>query len=240
MNATFANPVPADDVARNIEAIRARIARAGGADRTRLIAVTKGFGADAIRAALACGVADIGESYLQEMRQKIADLGDDADRVRWHVIGRVQRNKVRLVAPHVSLWHSVDRVELGAEIARRAPGAAVLAQVNVSAEPQKGGVDPDGVAALVDALRDLGLDVRGLMAIGLPGNADAVRPGFRLLAELARELGLRELSMGMSADLEIAVEEGATMVRIGRDIFGDRPVTPHARTSPPPATRFPG
>lgn len=229
-----------DDVARNIEAIRARIARAGGADRTKLIAVTKGFGADAVRAALACGVTDIGESYLQEMQQKIVDLGDDASRVQWHVIGRLQRNKVRLVAPHVALWHSVDRVELGAEIAKRAPGAAVLVQVNVSAEPQKGGVDPDGVAALVDALRGLGLDVRGLMTIGLPGDTDAVRPGFRLLADLARQLGLSELSMGMSADLEVAVEEGATMVRIGRDIFGDRPMTPDARTSPPSAGRFPG
>ena len=93
----------------------------------------------------------------------------------------------------------------------------------MSGEPQKGGTDPDATAGLVARLRGLGLDVRGLMAIGPMGQPESARPGFRRLAELARQLGLTELSMGMSDDLEVAVEEGATMVRIGRSLFGDRP-----------------
>jgi pyridoxal phosphate enzyme (YggS family) len=219
-------------VARNITEVRGRIERAGGAGRVTLVAVTKGFGADAARAALAAGVEDLGESYLQEMQQKIEDLSGDEPRPRWHAIGRLQRNKVRLVAPHVHLWHSVDRRELGAEIARRQPGASVLAQVNVSGETQKGGCDPDATATLVGDLRDLGLDVRGLMTIGRLGDGDAARPGFRLLATLARQLGLTELSMGMSDDLEVAVEEGATMVRIGRSLFGERPQPTAPATRP--------
>ena len=207
-------------VARNVAAVRERIERAGGADRVRLVAVTKGFGADAVHAALAAGVADIGENYLQELELKATDRGVDG--VRWHVIGHVQRNKVRRVAPFVHLWQSVDRVELGAEIAARAPGAAVLVQVNVSGEAQKSGCAPRDVHRLVDALRAHGLDVQGVMGIGPAGDAVATRRAFRDLSALAAELALREVSMGMSDDLEIAVEEGATMVRIGRGLFGER------------------
>jgi pyridoxal phosphate enzyme (YggS family) len=224
--------VDASLVAQHVAAVRDRIARAGGEGRVRLVAVTKGFGEDAVRAALDAGVDDVGESYLQELQQKIDALAGAPRQPRWHVIGRLQRNKVRLVAPHVHLWHSVDRPELGAEIARRAPGAAVLAQVNVSDEPQKGGCDPELAAGLVGELRGLDLDVKGLMAIGPMGEPDAARPGFRRLAELARQLELTELSMGMSDDLEVAVEEGATIVRIGRSLFGERtaPLRSTART----------
>lgn len=224
-------------VASNVESVRARIERAGGRDRVRLIAVTKGFGPEAVRAAVAAGVDDIGESYLQEMRDKIdaTATGDSsvAKSPRWHVIGRVQRNKVRLVARDVHLWHSVDRPELGAEIARRAPGASVLVQVNVSGEAQKGGCDPDLTAGLVEALRGYGLDVRGLMTIGPTGGPEAARPGFRRLADLVRQLELTELSMGMSNDLEVAVDEGATMVRIGRSLFGERPDAHRAQSGDP-------
>jgi pyridoxal phosphate enzyme (YggS family) len=226
--------IDVNEVVRHVDAVRTRIERAGGAGRVRLVAVTKGFGPEAARAALAAGVDDIGESYLQEMQQKIDELSGDRHQPRWHAIGRLQRNKVRLVAPRVHLWHSVDRRELGAEIARRQPGAAVLAQVNVSGEAQKGGCAPDSTAALVDELRGLGLEVRGLMTIGPTAEAEAARPGFRRLAGLARQLGLTELSMGMSDDLEVAVEEGATMVRIGRSLFGDRPAhPPRARRAQP-------
>jgi len=198
--------------------------RAGGAGRTRLVAVTKGFGADAIRAAAAAGADAVGESYAQELERKLAELGGEPG-IPVHFIGRVQRNKVRALAPHVALWHSVDRRELGVEIARRRPGAAVLAQVNISGESQKGGCPVDDVHAFVAALRDAGLDVRGLMGVGPVGEPEASRPGFRFLAECARELGLAELSMGMSDDLEVAVECGATMVRVGRSLFGARPMT---------------
>jgi len=131
---------------------------------------------------------------------------------------------VRHLAPYVALWHSVDRVEVGAEIAKRAPGAAVLAQVNVSGEPQKGGCEPGATAVLVGALRELGLDVLGLMGVAPAGPPEAARPGFMHLASLAGELSLPELSIGMSDDLEVAVECGATYVRVGRSLFGARPV----------------
>jgi pyridoxal phosphate enzyme (YggS family) len=213
--------VDAARVAANVTAVRARIDAAGGRDRTRLVAVTKGFGSDAVRAAIDAGVIDIGENYAQELERKAADLA--GTRARWHFIGRVQRNKVRGLAPLVHLWQAVDRVAVGREIARHQPGAAVLVQVNVSAEPQQGGCAPEAAAALVAALRADGLDVRGLMAIGRAGGHDVVRPGFRMLNRLADELGVVERSMGMSDDFVVAVEEGSTLVRIGRGLFGDRP-----------------
>ena len=201
------------DVTAAVAEVRRRI----GDDTVRIVAATKGFGADAVAAAVAAGVADIGESYAQELRAKAPVPG-----AHWHFVGRLQINKVRQVAHLVDLWQSVDRPELGEEIARRAPGAAVLVQVNVSGETQKGGCDPGGAPALVARLQDAGLDVRGLMAVGDPRDP---RPGFRLLAGLADDLGLPERSMGMSGDLEVAVEEGATMVRVGRALFGARPRT---------------
>ena len=115
------------------------------------------------------------------------------------------------------------RDEGRAEIARRAPGAAVLAQVNISGEAQKGGCEPEDTPTFVAALRALGLDVRGLMGVGPQGPPEASRPGFAQLASLAHDLGLGELSMGMSEDLEVAVACGATYVRVGRSLFGARP-----------------
>ena len=211
------------DVAGRADAIRERIRRAGGdPDRIRLIAVTKGFGVDVVRAALAAGLVDVGESYAQEMLEKV-DLLEDETSLRWHFVGRLQPNKVRKIAPFVALWHSVDRLSLGAEIARWAPGARVLAQVDLSGEPTKGGCPPAMLPALVDGLTDLELDVQGLMGIGPFGPPEDARPGFRLLREMAEKQGLSELSMGMTADIEVAVEEGATMVRVGAGLFGPRP-----------------
>jgi uncharacterized pyridoxal phosphate-containing UPF0001 family protein len=137
----------------------------------------------------------------------------------------VQRNDVRHIASHVSLWQAVDRVVAGEEIARRAPGAAVLVQVNISGEPQKHGAGADEVPALVDALLGLGLEVRGLMAVGPTGAPEDARPGFRALVRLADRLSLPVRSIGMTDDLEVAVQEGSTMLRIGRGLFGERPST---------------
>jgi pyridoxal phosphate enzyme (YggS family) len=205
-----------------VAAVRRRIAAAGGDPAAiRLVAVTKGQPVDAVRAALAAGVADVGENYAQELVAK-AEAGG-VDGARWHFIGRLQRNKVRLVAPFVALWQSVDRLSLAAEIADRAPGAAVLLQVDVTGEEQKGGCRPAFLPALLEGSRDLGLDVRGLMAVGPAGPPEAARPGFRLLRDLADRHGLEERSMGMSGDLAVAVAEGATMVRIGTALFGERP-----------------
>ncbi|MBV9953174.1 MAG: YggS family pyridoxal phosphate-dependent enzyme [Acidimicrobiia bacterium] len=203
-----------------LTAVRARIEAAGGdPDQIAVLAVTKGFDRRAVDAAVAAGLLDVGENYAQELSAKVVDAPPG---VRWHFIGRLQRNKVRTIAAHVALWQSVDRAELGAEIAKRAPGAEVLAQVNVSGEATKGGCPPDDVPALVRDLQAEGLDVRGLMTVGATGPAEAARPGFALLRDLADRLSLPVRSMGMTGDLEVAVQEGATMIRVGTALFGSR------------------
>jgi len=217
--------VTVDDtsVAAAAEQIRNRIADAGGDnDRITLVAVTKGQPASVVRAAVAAGLVEIGESYAQELAAKVTELDDIADQLQWHFIGQLQRNKVRVVAPDVSLWQSVDRLTLGNEIARRAPQAHVLVQVNLTDDPDRGGSRPELVPGVVEGLRDLDLDVRGLMAVGPPGGPEAARVGFAAVAALAERLGLPERSMGMTDDLEVAVQEGATIVRIGTALFGAR------------------
>jgi pyridoxal phosphate enzyme (YggS family) len=200
--------------------LRRRIASAGGdPERVAIIAVTKGHGLDAVQAALDAGVLDVGESYAQELRRKAEAIESP---VRWHFIGGLQRNKVRLVAPFVHLWQSVDRLSLAGEIARHAPGAAVLVQVNVAGQEHQGGCPPERVASVLDGCTDLGLEVRGLMAIGPQGTDAVVRAAFRRVRELADQHGLPERSMGMSGDLEAAVAEGSTMVRVGTALFGPR------------------
>ncbi len=212
-------------VAERLGVIRERLARAGG-DRAKVVAVTKGFGPDAVAAAVEAGLVDIGENYAQELQSKadaLESLIDDQPMLRWHFIGRLQRNKVRRIAGLVGLWQSVDRPELATEIARWAPGAQVLVQVDVAGGEGRGGCQPSETPQLVDRCRQAGLEVAGLMAVGPPGPPEHSRPGFRLLAGQAADLGLQELSMGMSGDIEVAVEEGATIVRVGTALFGPRP-----------------
>jgi pyridoxal phosphate enzyme (YggS family) len=212
-----------------IEAVRDRIASAGGdPDAITLVAVTKGFGPEVAVAAARAGLVDLGENYAQELVAKAPVVAAEApDRpVRWHAIGRLQRNKVRALAQVVDLWQTVDRLELGEEIARRAPGARVLVQVNVSDEPQKGGCAPGEAGGLVARLRDAGLTVEGLMTVGRTGDPAAARAGFSLLRRLADDLDLATRSMGMSGDLEAAVGEGSTMVRVGTSLFGPRRPVP--------------
>jgi pyridoxal phosphate enzyme (YggS family) len=219
---TPATDVPAADVAARLAAVRRRIAAAGGDDGVRVVAVTKGFDAGAVEAAVAAGLADVGENYANELLAKRADAATGTAGVRWHFLGPVQRNKVRRLAPYVDLWQAVDRLAAGEEIARWAPGARVLVQVNVSGEAQKHGCSSADAPALVDDLGGLGLDVAGLMAVGPSGPPEGSRTAFRSLSLLAGRLHLRERSMGMTDDLEIAVEEGATMIRVGRALFGPR------------------
>jgi pyridoxal phosphate enzyme (YggS family) len=208
-------------VATRLTQVRERIARAGGDPAAiKVVAVTKGLGPEAIEAATRAGLWDIGENYAQEL---VAKADGAPAGVRWHFLGPVQRNKVGILAPHVAWWQSLDRRAAGEAIARRAPGARVLVQVNVSGEPAKAGCTPEESSGLVDWLRTLDLEVAGLMAVGATGPPEAARSGFCLLSTLARRLELSEVSMGMSGDLEIAVQEGATMVRIGRSLFGPRP-----------------
>jgi pyridoxal phosphate enzyme (YggS family) len=213
--------------------IRGRIADAGGDPATvTLLAVTKGHPVAAVEAAVAAGLRDVGESYVQELAAKadaFHDAPSDAPAPRFHLIGRLQRNKVRDAAPHVHLWQSIDRLVLAAEVARRAPGAAVLVQVNVSGAEQQGGCPPERVAAMVEGCRDLGLDAQGLMAIGPQGEPDVVRAAFAVVRRLADQLELPVRSMGMSGDLELAVAEGATMIRVGTGLFGPRAGAPVVR-----------
>ena len=202
-----------------VAAVRERIARAGGdPDGVTIVAVTKGFGAEVVADAVATGLADIGENYAQELLGKAAEVSD----VRWHFVGAIQRNKVKALAPVVHLWHAVDRASVADEIARRAPGAAVLVQVNLTDDPHRAGCPWSEVGDVVAHAAGVGLDVRGLMAIGPPGPPDAARAGFRRVRETADALGLADCSMGMTADLEVAVAEGATIVRVGTALFGPR------------------
>jgi uncharacterized pyridoxal phosphate-containing UPF0001 family protein len=210
----------AERLAAGLADVERRIASAGGSGRVRVLPMTKGFGADAVRACLAAGLAAVGESYAQELLAKSAALEPQP---AWHFAGRLQRNKVRALAPLVALWQSIDRATLLDELARRAPGAHLLLQVDPAGDPARGGCRPDEVPALVRRARDAGLVVDGVMAVAPLGPAEVARPVFRRVASVADDLGLVERSMGMSADIEVAVEEGSTMVRVGTALFGARP-----------------
>ena len=225
-------PAPGPDaatVARNVASVRARIEAAGGRGVT-LVAVTKTFPASAIAAAVAAGCRAIGENYAQELVAKIAELdrlpappeGAFAVHPEVHFIGHLQTNKVRMLAPVVTVWQSLDRESAIDEVARRAPGSRAFVQVNVSGERQKSGCRPEEAAGLVRRGRDAGLRIEGLMTIGVMGDLVAARAGFRELRSLATALDVPGCSMGMSDDLEIAVEEGATHVRVGSALFGPR------------------
>lgn len=219
---------PHQGLSERLAGVRERIARAGAGGRAiTIVAVTKGFGADAVRAARDAGLTDFGENYAQSLIDK-AEL--DVAGAAWHFIGGIQRRKVAKLAPHVHLWQSVARSEEGAEIARRSPGAAVLVQVNLSGRPQRNGCSWKDATALVDSLQLQGLEVRGLMGMAPPElGPESGRAEFRRLAEMAAELSLPEVSMGMSDDYEMAVAEGSTMVRLGTALFGPRPETANLR-----------
>jgi len=182
--------------------------------------VSKTVDAARVRAALAAGATDLGENRAQELVAKAAELTGEPTTPRWHFIGRLQRNKVRMLAGIVDRWHSIDRTELVEPLARHAPGARVLVEVNLSEEEQKGGCAPADTERLVDDLRAAGMLVEGLMTV--PAAAGDPRPTFAALRELRDGLGLRELSMGMTGDFEAAIAEGATIVRIGSAVFGPR------------------
>lgn len=188
------------------------------------MAVTKSFGIDAIHAAFAAGCDAIGENYAQELLDKTSLQLPSID---VHFIGGIQSNKIKALAPHVTLWQSVDRESVIDELVKRAPSAEVLLQVNTTGEGTKGGVAPHGLEVLLQRASVGGLTVKGLMTIGPTDGSDAEKKAaFGLLRSLANEYGLAECSMGMSDDYAIAVECGSTMVRIGSRLFGDRHKAP--------------
>lgn len=220
-------------IAENLRSVEERIdsaARKSGRRREqiRLVAVTKTRSVDEIREAIACGATDIGENYVQEAGDKYAQIGDV---VRWHMIGHLQRNKARHAVEFFSLIHSVDSVELAKEIGRRAEAIGktidVLVEVRISGEATKFGVDPEGALSLVDNI----VEVSGIRLCGLMGmapfveNPEDARPHFAKLRQIWEKLPDEQrlyLSMGMTSDFEVAIEEGANMVRIGTAIFGPR------------------
>lgn len=221
------------DVVTRLADVRARIAtaaeRAGRMPGSiTLVAVSKAFDADAVLAARRAGHADFGESRAQELKRKVKAVGQG---VRWHFVGRLQRNKVKDVVGTASLIHSVDRLELGEAIAERARKGAkmqrVLVQVNVADDPAKGGCDPAEALGLISRLRGLDwIACEGLMTIP-PMHSDP-RSAFAALRELRDDIRshfpeVQHLSMGMTGDFEVAVEEGATIVRVGEAVFGPRP-----------------
>jgi len=212
-------PVDPVVVAERAASVRARIDAAGGGGDVTVLAVTKGFGPDAVVAALAAGLPAVGENYAQELVDKARVLPERLEPT-WHFIGRLQRNKIKSVAGAVTLWQSVDRTEIGEVIARHAPGARVLVQVNVGGEEQKGGCEAREAPGIVESLSRLGLRVEGLMTV--PPQLGDPRPHFAALRDLATGLDLRTLSMGMSGDFEAAISEGATVVRVGTAVFGAR------------------
>ncbi len=217
-----AAPEPAI-VAERVERLRERLVELAPDRDVRVVAVTKGFDVGAPRAALAAGVTMLGENYAQELIAKNDALDvDERARVEWHFLGRLQRNKVRVLAPIVAVWQSVDRTELIDEIARRAPGARVMTQANLAGERQRGGGPLAEVPALVERARALGLAVVGLMGVGAAGDPRLSAEGFMALVDQADDLGLVERSIGMSDDLEAAVGAGSTMVRVGTGLFGPR------------------
>ena len=189
--------------------------------RARLLPVTKAFGPEAVQVVREAGLTEVGESYAQELVAKHREVNDSE--ICWHMIGRLQRNKVRPLAGLVSLWQSVDRPELVDEIARWAPGARVLIQVNVLDRPGQGGCRPGEGEGLGGCGREAGLEVAGLMGIGAEGDRDGTERSFATIARLADQLGLAERSMGMTDDRKSALAHGSTLVRVGRAVFGDRP-----------------
>ena len=223
-----------------IEAVQDRIQaacdRAGRPrDSVRLVAVSKRKPADMIRSAYELGLRDFGENYAQELRDKTRQL-EGLDGIRWHFIGPIQRNKVRYLVGRAALLHAVDSVEVLDALQGRAERMGleqnVLLEVHLSGEASKAGVQPEDLPALLDHLATTpNLKCVGLMTMPpLDAPGDSARPYFARLRELAEEqsrierpnVSLKELSMGMTSDFEVAIEEGATLVRVGTAIFGPR------------------
>jgi len=226
-------------IADNLQQVSARIARAcalagRAVESVTLLTVSKTFPAELVREAVAAGATRLGENYVQEGVDKIAALADLRRQIEWHLIGPLQSNKTRIVAEQFDWVHSVDRLKIAQRLSEQRPAhlppLQLCLQVNISGEPSKSGLAPGEVGDVARAVATLPrVRLRGLMAIPEPtGDMQAQRAPHRALRELlqslqAQGLAMDTLSIGMSADLEAAVAEGATIVRIGSAIFGQRP-----------------
>lgn len=218
-------------LAERIDSVRARMdaacARAGrNPEEVTLVAISKRMPASDVAEAFEAGLRHFGENYAQELREKSEALAHLRG-LRWHQVGPLQRNKAKYVAQRAHAFHALDRPEIALELSRRRTGDPLrcFLEVNLGGETTKSGVAPEHARALLDRVSGLpGLEVLGLMALPPPGDsAEASRPHFGALRLLAERLGLKGLSMGTSDDYEVAIEEGATHVRVGTAIFGPRP-----------------
>ena len=189
-----------------------------------IVAVTKGFGVQAVIAANKAGIDDIGENYAQEMvtKKEMLTNADLNATPRWHFIGNLQRNKVKKIYRHVFLWQSVNSVPLGEEIIKRCKEPQLLVQVNMTGAKNQGGLPPSEAPRFVERLREKNVNVMGLMTIGDHGDREATLNHFQNLKTMANALDLPECSMGMSNDYDLALEAGATILRLGTAIFGNR------------------
>jgi len=214
----------AADVENRLAGVRARI---DAVERTwrhsvEVMAVTKGFSDAAVTAAAGAGCRSIGENYAQDLLSKQDVI--EATGVDVHFIGRLQSNKVRQLAHLVTVWATIDRASLIDEVAQRIPGGKILLQVNAAGEERKGGCLPADVPILLEHARAKGLDVRGLMTVGPTGGSpEETRSTFLTVRGLVDVHGLEVCSMGMSGDLDIAIECGSTEIRVGSALFGERP-----------------
>ncbi|MBI4417748.1 MAG: YggS family pyridoxal phosphate-dependent enzyme [Ignavibacteriales bacterium] len=223
-------------IAQNIEQLKRRVAEACArvgrdAEDVRIVAVSKTFGVELIKKAFEAGLVDFGENYVQELREKMERLSGKP--VRWHFIGHLQTNKVKYIINSVRLIHTLDSVRLAEELQKRATGPVdVLVEVHTTDEATKTGVDPRDVVPLVrEVVRLQNVRICGLMTMGpFSDTPEDSRPSFRMLRELRAKVEsenipnvrMQHLSMGMTHDFEVAVEEGATILRIGTAIFGGR------------------
>ncbi len=220
----------AGDVATRLAGVKARVAaacaRAGRpVESVTLVAVSKLKPSALIREAYAAGQRDFGENYAQELRDKAAELAE-LEGLRWHAIGPLQTNKVKYVAKAAASFHALDRMEVARELSKRRLDAPLpcYVEINVGGEASKSGLAPEALGAFLDEARTLpGLTLVGLMALPPPTeDVEEARGAFRRLRELARQHGLTGLSMGTTHDFELAIEEGATLVRVGTALFGER------------------
>lgn len=211
------------NVTDNLKAVRERIKNAGrDPDEIQIVAVTKGFGADVCRQAIDAGLKTLGENRVQEALTKM----NEVDGAEWHLIGHLQRNKVKLIVGRFTLIHSIDSVRIAEAVAAIDSAQPVLVEVNIAQEPRKTGVEIDAAADLIDDVDEI-LDLHGVMGMG-PAVGDPTHAFERLRKlrdDAQQRLGkpLPILSMGMSGDFEAAVRSGSTMLRLGQALFGQRP-----------------
>ena len=184
-----------------------------------LIGVTKGFTHEEVNIASELGIKNFGENYAQELLTKNPLVDPE---ISWHYIGQLQSNKIRKISHLVDVWHSVTSLKLAREIHKRNDQAQILLQVSLMGPSNSKGFEVEQLPQLISELRDMNIDISGLMTMGVPGDMVATRVVFKKLRKLADTFELPECSMGMSDDFEIALESGASMIRVGSAIFGNR------------------